>query len=708
MVLPLPETTIKDWLVETLPYEVMWLTAEGDIAYANQLCRERLGYSEQSLKKRPYKEINPFLTDEAWRGYWEQSKKRGTYYFKSTHQSADGNFYDIEVCAQHFLNEDEELLCLIIQNITYSYFYHNMMTRTEKMAGIGSWKLNFEDDSFLVTDEALTIFDCTQKEELLPENLALRFHEGQEYLQALETLQMNGRPLEMLLQTKETPSRYIKVMVEAKVKDNYVHKIIGAYQDVTELHQTVNDLEYYKEVIEQAQDLILVFNMVTGTLLHCNDSALAAFGHGREVVKDMHIHDFDPTTKPDWWEKHVDVLYGKGTAHYEWLATHRNGTRFPVEVTSTYLRYNGIDMDCMVMRDITERKARELELYEALAEIEELKDQLEQENAYLQEEVKRSINFGNIISVSATYAPVLTKINQVAPTEATVLITGESGTGKELLANAIHQHSSRASHPLIKINCATLPKELIESELFGHKKGAFTGAMADKLGKFALADKGTIFLDEIGEMPVDLQAKLLRVLQEGEFDPLGSHKSVKVNVRVIAATNRDLEALIQDGTFREDLFYRLNVFPIHNLPLRERREDIPVLANHFLEKHATRVGKQFTRLSTKTVDLLMKYPFPGNIRELENLIERAVIVELGPTLKPGDWLPKPKMEPIPSGFATFEEIQRDHIIQVLQHTGWRVSGPKGAAHILGLNSKTLFAKMKKLGIEKEIRVRVTD
>ncbi|MEO0903047.1 MAG: sigma 54-interacting transcriptional regulator, partial [Bacteroidota bacterium] len=346
---------------------------------------------------------------------------------------------------------------------------------------------------------------------------------------------------------------------------------------------------------------------------------------------------------------------------------------------------------------------RDKELFEALEEIKSLKDQLEIENEYLKEEIKQEINFENIICQSEEYKVVLEKVNQVAPTDTSVLITGESGTGKELLARAVHDNSQRKEKPLIKVNAATLPSELIESELFGHKKGAFTGATEDKVGKFSLADGGTIFLDEIGELPLDLQPKLLRVLQEGEFDRLGGTKTIKVNVRIVAATNRDLEKMVKEGKFREDLFYRLNVFPIHNMPLRERKDDIPLLAQYFLEKYSAKAGKAFKRLSKKTIASLMNYNFPGNIRELENLIERAVIIEKGTTLNPGKWIPSTNgVSELKEDFKPFEAMQREYIVKVLDKTNWRVSGPKGAAAILDMKDKTLFAKMKRLGIEKQV------
>jgi len=321
----------------------------------------------------------------------------------------------------------------------------------------------------------------------------------------------------------------------------------------------------------------------------------------------------------------------------------------------------------------------------------------------LQEEIKLTYNFEDIISKSKNFHKVLQQLEKVASTDATVLILGESGTGKELLARAVHNISNRSKRPLIKINCATLPANLIESELFGHERGAFTGAMERKIGRFELADGGTIFLDEIGELPVELQAKLLRVLQEGEFERLGNPKTIKVNVRLIAATNRNLQQAIEKKEFREDLFYRLNVFPIVSPPLRNRKEDIPLLIKHFVKKYEGKMGKEIKNIPDKVVDALMQYDWPGNIRELENLIERALILTNTSTLEYGDWIPAAK-NTASNGKASLQkmdDVEKEHIISVLNSTNWKVSGEKGAAKILGLNATTLEARMKKLGIERE-------
>jgi formate hydrogenlyase transcriptional activator len=335
--------------------------------------------------------------------------------------------------------------------------------------------------------------------------------------------------------------------------------------------------------------------------------------------------------------------------------------------------------------------------------MEQEKARLQAQNQYLQEEIKLNYNFEEIITSSSNFQKVLKQIEQVATTNATVLILGESGTGKELIARAIHNISNRSKKPLVKVNCATLPANLIESELFGHEKGAFTGAVEKKIGRFELADGGTIFLDEIGELPVELQAKLLRILQEGEFERLGNPKTFKVNVRVIAATNRNLQSAIEKKEFREDLYYRLNVFPISCPPLRERKDDVPLLVKHFCQKHEAKIGKKITTIPKNVMDALISYDWPGNVRELENIIERALILSRDGVLEYGEWVPAHAATNGATKITTskLDDVEKDHILAVLKQTGWRVSGEKGAAKILGLNATTLEARMKKLGIVRE-------
>jgi transcriptional regulator with GAF, ATPase, and Fis domain len=369
-----------------------------------------------------------------------------------------------------------------------------------------------------------------------------------------------------------------------------------------------------------------------------------------------------------------------------------------------------------------ERMQAEAELRRALTEIEQLKNQLHAENLYLQEEIRSSHNFEEIVGSSPALLGVLQQLERAAPTDATVLILGETGTGKELLARAIHNRSPRAARPLVKVNCGAISAGLVESELFGHVKGAFTGALDKRTGRFELAHGGTLFLDEVGELPLDTQVKLLRVLQEGEFEPVGSCKTVKVDVRIIAATNRDLAAEVKAGRFRADLYYRLNVLPLHNPPLRARRADIAPLAMFFLARYARQFGRRFEGIQAETLGLLESYAWPGNIRELQNLIERAVVLASGPWLTlDGQWLPasvaaaepnwpvpppvssnsvsSPPVPPPATG-AALEAVERQHILTVLAQTHWVIEGERGAAKLLNLHPNTLRSRLKKLGIRR--------
>ena len=345
----------------------------------------------------------------------------------------------------------------------------------------------------------------------------------------------------------------------------------------------------------------------------------------------------------------------------------------------------------------TEVLQRTQELSNALDEVKILKEKLEAENNYLLQELQQKHHFQEIITQSNVFKTVLKKVEQVAPTQATVLVLGESGTGKELLARAIHKLSTRSEKTLVKLNCAALPATLIESELFGHEKGAFTGAIQSRVGRFELANQGTLFLDEVGELPLDTQAKLLRILQEGELERVGSSKTLKIDVRIIAATNKDLQQEIQKGNFREDLFYRLNVFPILNPPLRDRKEDIPILVQHFLKKYKNQIGKSFSGISKKSLNHLYAYDWPGNIRELENVIERSMIISSGSKLQIE---PLRQEEAKDKSFLTITQMEKKYILKALEKTRWKISGKGGAAELLDINPKTLASRMKKLGIGK--------
>ncbi|MCE2027822.1 sigma 54-interacting transcriptional regulator [Sessilibacter corallicola] len=385
----------------------------------------------------------------------------------------------------------------------------------------------------------------------------------------------------------------------------------------------------------------------------------------------------------------------------------KSGQPVYVDYTSTPIKDNGVIVGAVIVfRDVTQKIADEQKLLSALNEVEQLKNRLELEKAYLQEEIKSEFNHHQIIGNSTAIKDIIQKIQMVAPTDATVLIHGESGTGKELIARAIHETSRRCDRPLIRVNCAAIPAELFESEFFGHIKGAFTGAASDRTGRFELADKGTLFLDEVGEIPLHLQSKLLRVLQEQQFERVGGSKTHTTDVRIIAATNKDLLEKVRQGSFREDLYFRLNVFPISSVPLRQRIDDIPLLAQHFLKRSSTRTNKLGLKIPLSELENLKNYSWPGNIRELENIIERQVILSQGEKLRFPELKHMEETSTKPAQAVNqllnenqFKDYQRSNILSALEKCQGKVFGHNGAAELLGIKPTTLSSRIKKLKID---------
>jgi formate hydrogenlyase transcriptional activator len=475
--------------------------------------------------------------------------------------------------------------------------------------------------------------------------------------------------------------------------DLSVFKVFGARAgaELERLHMeriVQENEDRLRDLFDEAP-IAYVYEGLDSKLLRVNRTAMKSLGITADQVDGLYGRDFVPKTL-DAQRRLKDAFdsVGKGIdTSGVVLELRRKDNGKPLwmkwwsrpDPSGTYTR--------TMFLDITEQ---------VLAEQENAR--LQAQNVYLQEEIKLTHNFEELIGSSSSLKKVLKNVERVAPTDSTVLITGETGTGKELIARAIHNLSPRKDKPLVKVNCAAIPAGLIESELFGHEKGAFTGALTKKMGRFEVADKGTIFLDEIGELPLDLQSKLLRVLQEGEFERVGGTQTFKVNVRVIAATNRNLEELSKSGQYRPDLYYRLNVFPIHLPALHEREGDIPLLVQYFIRKFAVNLGKKIDRVPEQMIAALQRYQWPGNIRELEHVIERAVILSEGPELEPIDWLSQPDSKTGLTKTLTLEEMERQHIRDILEQTNWRVSGERGAAKVLGLNPTTLEARMKKLGI----------
>jgi PAS domain S-box-containing protein len=477
--------------------------------------------------------------------------------------------------------------------------------------------------------------------------------------------------------------------------------------------------ERYRELYEEAPNAYTIADL-SGKLIEVNRRATELLGYSAQELVGSSIFDHVPDS-PDAKKKarraYETLLGGKDLVGVDGEFRKKDGSPLYVNLWVKTLRGGDgrVSGSRSIWVDVTERVLAEQE-----------RARLQQQNLYLQEEIKADHNFDEIIGQGATLAAVLDNVRRVAPTDSSVLIQGETGTGKELIARAIHSASKRADKPLVKVNCAALPAGLLESELFGHEKGAFTGAISRRLGRFELASGGTLFLDEVGEIPLEAQAKLLRALQEREIERLGGNGAIRIDVRVIAATNRDLGRAVADKTFRQDLFYRLNVVPIALPPLRERPEDIPLLVHFLANKLMTRIGKRVGSISQDTLGRLQRYSWPGNVRELENVLERAIILARGDSLEIEDGALAPlsqarssgaveesgggtstaKVEPAAEAgaasgpSASLDQVERAHILAALRQTGGVIDGPDGAARILDLHPNTLRSRMKKLGIKR--------
>ncbi|MBI3798749.1 MAG: sigma 54-interacting transcriptional regulator [Deltaproteobacteria bacterium] len=465
--------------------------------------------------------------------------------------------------------------------------------------------------------------------------------------------------------------------------------------------------ERLAQILDSAMDAIITFD-TTRRIELFNDAAEKVFGCPAAEVLGRQLDRFLTEGFNRALGNSLErFTQGEQTPPYVWapgglLARRADGREFPIEATISHVEVGGRQLYTLIVRDLDERQRVEQELR-----------QLHQHNEYLQEEIRSVHKFDEIVGHSRSLQRALEKVQLVASTDSSVLILGETGTGKEMIARAVHAHSKRKAQPLIKVNCAALPSGLIESELFGHEKGAFTGATDRRIGRFELANNGTLFLDEIGELPPEVQVKLLRVLQEREFERVGGSKTIRVDVRLIAATNRDLTKLVADGQFRQDLYYRLNVFPVQLPPLRERPEDIPLLVHYFVTRYAAKIGRHLTRVPQQVMQRLAAYAWPGNVRELENVIERAVILSPGPdlVLEPEVLPTVPSGAPLkvvtaptplasPEDLLTLEQAERQHIAAVLKQTDWRIEGTQGAARVLNVNPSTLRSRIKKLGIRR--------
>jgi PAS domain S-box-containing protein len=514
----------------------------------------------------------------------------------------------------------------------------------------------------------------------------------------------------------------VKLLTTTMAETDAAGQLIRSLSVFTELSDQARLEQRYRDLYQSTPAMLHTVD-ADGRITAVSNHWLKKLGYTREEAIGRTILDFlsDEAREPLLDGKVRSVIKAGNRTNMPRQMVTRKGELIDVVMSSRTERdhLTGHETLFVASKDVTERNRSEAKLRDAYGEIQRLKDELERERDYLREEVSISMNFGQIVGQSPALVAMTARIEAVADTPASVLIVGETGSGKELVAHAIHARSGRSDKPLVKVNCASIPDELFESEFFGHVRGAFTGAHADRIGRFQLADGGTLFLDEVGEIPLTLQSKLLRVLQEKEFEPVGDDRSRSVDVRVIAATNKDLEKAVEAGEFREDLYYRLGVFPVLVPPLRKRGDDVVMLAIHILEQVCRDFGRESLAFTQSQVDALRTYDWPGNVRELKNVIERAVILSHERHLRLDLSMPEAQLHPpfvgelssVPGDvplFLTDEEMRervRQNMIAALQFADWRVSGEHGAARLLGLKPSTLTDRMRSLEIERPTRER---
>jgi formate hydrogenlyase transcriptional activator len=506
------------------------------------------------------------------------------------------------------------------------------------------------------------------------------------------------------------PSDYLKVIHDLQVHQN---ELAHQNEELREMHGKLEESrEQYANLYDNAP--VGYFSLDgKGRILAVNLTGSGQLGLEKKALLKKPLTSFMSQDDSDLFYLHLKKVFATNSKQTcSVTLCQENGKPFYAQLDSIpsvpvpgkkplcLTTVTDIEERRRLEQEVKEQKQIEQDLVKALEEIKALKERLVVENIFFRQEISRKLHSAHIIGQSDGLKYILYRAEQVAPTDTTVLVLGETGTGKELIAAVIHNLSPRKNHTLISVNCAALPANLLESELFGREKGAFTGAETRQIGRFEVADGSTLCLDEIGELPIDMQAKLLRVIQHGEFERLGSSKTIKVDVRIVATTNRNLEEEVAAGRFRKDLFYRLNVFPITVPPLRQRKEDIPLMVEAFVERYARKLGKRITSIPKKTMQALQNYPWPGNVRELESIVERAVILSPGSEFKLADTLHPTLPTPEPVAGGTVKEMERTLIARTLSDTQWRIEGKHGAAALLGLHPSTLRARMHKLGIKR--------
>lgn len=681
---------ILESMLDGLPQCICWLQESGKVLYINAAFVEMLKYSERDIYELEVFQMCPSLNRSQWSKQVRDLFTHRSSFARLQFQPKNGLLKSYTVQLTKIIADHHILIGLVLID-DKDAMPHPLIGHLSKQSQIAAWSWKSKQEHLRVTPLFNELLGLTAQGAILPLAIlqdVLKTHLNAEdritAIRQLHTLQIENKSVELSV-TLQSSNTKITINAHAEVSNK---KLIGAYGTIHKTEEEREDsattLDFSNSNLLDYFPQMLLIMEEDGRIINANEAVVNSTAYSVAELEEMSIEQLIPELEYviDW------KTLGDNEKRYANLSCHpKSNSPFSIQLQLQSFFENDKRYFSIVLEESNS----------LMAEVERLKSKLVKENSLLRNGLESGLN--PIISQSLEYQNILRQLRQVASTDATVLILGETGTGKELLARAVHRESNRKEFPLVKINCAALPENLIESELFGHEKGAFTGASDQKIGRFELADKGTIFLDEIGELPLDLQPKLLRVLQEGEFERLGNSQTFKVDVRVVAATNRNLVKLIQAGKFREDLYYRLNVFPIENMPLRDRKDDIPLLAEFFVKKYRDKIGKSVKGIQAKAMKKLMKYDFPGNIRELENIIERAIILTKGEKLSLDHWQPEPnkvsrKSEPL----ISFEEVQKQHIIKALKKTKWRVSGPYGAAKLLQMNAKTLESKMRKYGL----------
>ncbi|MEM8527159.1 MAG: sigma 54-interacting transcriptional regulator [Bacteroidota bacterium] len=699
-----------------------WVQRDGSLCWVNPILGNMLGYKEEDAPDKIF-ELNPTINYLSWKKYWAELHNKGYVQNDSSLMTNTENVFTTRTSGMRVSHDGVEWCCLIFDDPNEKVKEKTVKELKESIENASARMMKYavdhahemimwidkEGNFIYVNKRVLKKTGYSKKEfrKVKAWHLSEEVQSAEEWQAFFHKVKEQGK---LAVETKQYRNdggiNYVDTL---STYTNYEGNeyIFSIVRDVTKKKERENLLLKMKYSFDNAREMICWFDE-TGRFLYVNDKMSEETGYTVEEILEKHLWDLAPRITPDTWINVWERFKKEGTVEpYVTHQKHRDGTIYPVEVSGSYLSHEGKEYLFAIARNITEKQVEQAKLRNAVAELEELKKQLEGERNYLQQEITISHNFNEIITQNKVYRKMLGLMQQVAETDATVLIQGETGTGKELIARAIHNMSSRHDRPMVKVNCASLPADLIESELFGHEKGAFTGAYQRKIGRFELANRGTLFLDEIGEMPIELQPKLLRALQEGEFERVGGTQTIKVDVRVITATNRDLEEMVAKGTFRQDLFYRVSVFPIQNMPLRERKDDIPILVKYFLRKYCNKMGRPMLKVTTANIERLQNYEFPGNVRELENLVERAIILSNKEILNLNAVLPAVEKRTakntknLRNSFPSFEEVQREHIIEALNRTHWKVTGQNSASELLQINGKTLASKMKKLNIRRE-------